>query len=98
MIDLIADLALASPATNVVSEFAAYPRQSADVSHGRVRGESGLHGALLRPTPGKANASSGPGFTPEVAFSRKSTSFTSPFTLELVSLMEDYSSSIINVP
>src|SRR5438093_1153227 len=46
-------LALVGPGSNVVSEFApAYPRQSTDVSYGRVRGESAILGSFERPTPG----------------------------------------------
>src|SRR5205085_10811229 len=79
-------LALAGPATNVVSEFApSYPKQSPDVSYGRVRGESAIRGAMQKPTPGAANANSGQGFAPEVIFSRTSGSFSQPFTLQLSS-------------
>ena len=77
-------LALVNRATNVVSEFApSYPAQKADVSFGSVRGEPKLRGAFPRPTPGKANASSGPGFAPEVKFSRAGGNFTEPFAVEL---------------
>ncbi|HTD68466.1 MAG TPA: CotH kinase family protein, partial [Candidatus Limnocylindria bacterium] len=79
-------LALVNPSTNVVSEFApSYPKQSANVSFGRVRGEPALRGPFVKPTPGRANASSGPGFAPEVIFSRPSFNFTETFTLELSS-------------
>lgn len=76
-------LALVNPATNIVSEFAAYPAQSADVSYGRVRGEPALRGFLRRPTPGRPNLASGPDFAPAITFSRPSGSFTLPFTLQL---------------
>ncbi len=77
-------LALVNRATNVVSEFApSYPKQAAGASFGRVRGEPALRGPFQRPTPGRPNASSGPGFAPEVAFSRPSGNFTAPFTLAL---------------
>ena len=75
-------LALVGPATNVVSEFAP-ARQFPDVSYGRVRGEPALRGPLLRPTPGRPNAISGPGFAPEVLFSRPSGTFMEPFSDEL---------------
>ena len=75
-------LALVNRATNVVSEIL-YAKQSADVSYGSVRGEPQLRGAFPRPTPGKANASSGAGFAPEVKFSRAGGNFTEPFALEL---------------
>jgi hypothetical protein len=77
-------LALVGPTTNVVSEFApGYPKQSPDVSYGRVRGEPDICGNFLQPTPGKPNESSGPGFAPKVVFSRPSGSFMDPFALDL---------------
>ena len=79
-------LALVGPATNVVSEFApAYPRSSADISYGRVRGEPAICGPFQQPTPGRPNAIRGPGFAPEVSFSRPGGNFTDPFTVELSS-------------
>jgi len=75
-------LALVNRASNAVSEIL-YAKQSADVSYGSVRGEPQLRGAFPRPTPGKANASSGTGFAPEVKFSRAGRNFTEPFALEL---------------
>ena len=75
-------LALVNPATNVVSEFSP-AKQSADVSDGRVRGEPALRGHFVEPTPGRPNKTSGPGFAPEVVFSKTSGNFTAPFTLEL---------------
>jgi len=75
-------LALVNRATNVVSEFTPAP-QSPDVSDGRVRGEPSLRGRFARPTPGKPNVSSGPGFAPEVAFSKPAGNFIEPFTVEL---------------
>jgi hypothetical protein len=55
-------LALVSPDTNIVSEFAAYPEQVPDTSYGRVPGEPATVGRFAHPTPGKANAVQGPGF------------------------------------
>jgi hypothetical protein len=79
-------LALVNPATNVVSEFSPmYPKQSADVSYGRVRGEPTIRGPFVRPSPGRPNAGSGPGFAPEVAFSMPSGNFMEAFTVELSS-------------
>jgi hypothetical protein len=75
-------LALVNRATNVVSEFTTTP-QSPDVSDGRVRGEPALRGHFARPTPGKPNLSSGPGFAPDVGFSRPAGSFIEPFAAEL---------------
>ncbi len=77
-------LALITPSKNIASEFApTYPPQAADVSYGSVRGEPTIRGAMLRPTPGRANASSGGGFAPAAAFSRTSRTFVNPFRLEL---------------
>jgi hypothetical protein len=76
-------LALVNPATNVVSEFNPYPKQSADVSFGRVRGEPALVGPFSKPTPDRSNASSGPGFAPSVAFSKSAGNFLEPFQVEL---------------
>jgi hypothetical protein len=77
-------LVLSGPATNVVSEFAPqYPKQSPDVSYGRVPGEPEICGHFQKPTPGKPNENSGPGFAPKVTFSRPGGSFAAPFILEL---------------
>jgi len=76
-------LALVSPATNVVSEFVDYPKQSPDVSYGRVRGEPDISGYFQEPTPGKSNDTSGPGFASKVTFPRLGGTFSEPFTLEL---------------
>jgi hypothetical protein len=77
-------LALVGPATNIVSEFGrAYPKQSPNISYGRVPGEPELCGYFQQPTPGKPNGSGGAGFAPEVVFSRLSGSFQVPFALEL---------------
>jgi len=76
-------LALVSPRTNVVSEFAPYPKHEPDVAHGRVRGEPTLASAQPKPTPGRANVSSGPGCAPDVTFSRPGGTFIEPFTLIL---------------
>ena len=75
-------LALVNRATNVVSEIK-YPKQAVDVSFGSVRGEPAWRGAFTRPTPGRANVSSGPGFAPEVIFSKAGANFIEPFTLTL---------------
>jgi hypothetical protein len=77
-------LALVNPATNVVSEFSPnYPKQSADVSFGSVRGEPGIRGSFARPTPGKPNMDSGKGFAPEITFSKPGGNFSDPFALAL---------------
>jgi len=75
-------LALVNPATNAVSEMT-YPKSSAGASFGSVRGEPIIRGAFVKPTPGKANASSGAGFASEVSFSKPGGNFSADFTLEL---------------
>ncbi|MEY2408255.1 MAG: hypothetical protein QOF48_925 [Verrucomicrobiota bacterium] len=75
-------LALVNPRTNVVSGFSA-AAQLPDVSDGRVRGEPAIRGHFIRPTPGRPNAISGPGFAPEIAFSKPAGNFTTPFALQL---------------
>ena len=83
-------LALADRATNVVSQFApGYPPQSNHVSYGSVRGEPAIRGYFSRPTPRKPNTASGPGFAPEVNFSRLGGTFTTPFGLQLSSRQTD---------
>lgn len=77
-------LALASRSTNVLSSFGAgYPPSTYGLSFGRVRGEPAITGFFQKPTPGKANSTSGKGFASEVSFSRRSRSFVDPFELEL---------------
>ncbi len=69
-------LALVDSGRNIVSEFAPYPRQQSDVSYGRDPANPGLTGYLGTPTPGAANAASGPGFAPEVTLSWPSGVYT----------------------
>lgn len=76
-------LALADPRTNVVSSFAAYPAQREDVSFGRERSNPSVTGYFTAPTPGAANAASGPGFSPAVRYSQDGGTFRSPFQLTL---------------
>ena len=77
-------LALVNRATNVVDAFAPrFPPQKPDVSHGRVRGEPSILGSFPRPTPGRPNLMNGPGFAPEVSFSKAGGSFSTPFAVEI---------------
>lgn len=77
-------LALVDAQTNILSEFApAYPAQPKDVSYGRDRGNPAILGFFTKPTPGAANASSGPGFASAVAFSHPAGTFLAPFNLTL---------------
>lgn len=63
-------LALVDPNGNVVSAFSpTYPTQRDDVSYGRDLVEPGIVGFFLVPTPGRANAPSGPGFAPDPVLS-----------------------------
>jgi len=77
-------LALVDPKTNIVSAFdPTYPAQQDDISYGRDRVDPDSVGYFAAPTPGAANATSGPGFAPEVLFSQPSRTFVNSFTLEL---------------
>lgn len=77
-------LALVSRSTNVLSSFGSgYPPLTNGFSFGRVRGEPAQAGLFQKPTPGKANSSSGKGFASEVSFSQRSTTFVEPFELKL---------------
>ena len=75
-------LALVDPRTNVISELSA-ALELPDVSYGRARGEPAIRGPFSRPTPGRPNSISGPGFAPEVVFSKPGGNFTAPFTVDL---------------
>jgi hypothetical protein len=77
-------LALVSPSTNIVSQFApAYPKQRTDVTFGRILGAPQTLGYFTQPTPGAPNSASGLGFAPEVNFSAVSANFINPFDLTL---------------
>lgn len=85
-------LALVNPSTNVVSEFVAYPLQSIDVSYGRDRSNPNLLVYFPTPTPGAPNSIGGPGFAPQVHFSRPGGTFSSSFVLALTT---DASNAVI---
>ncbi len=55
-------LALVDASTNIVSSFSNYVAQLTDVSYGRDQLDPNQFGYLTPPTPGAANARSGPGF------------------------------------
>ncbi|MCX8157120.1 MAG: immunoglobulin domain-containing protein [Verrucomicrobiae bacterium] len=77
-------LALVSPRTNVVMQFApAFPPQQTGVSYGLVTGTTNTFGYFVVPTPGSANTAAGAGFAPEVRFSRTAGTFWNNFYLEL---------------
>lgn len=77
-------LALVNRSTNVLSSFGSgYPPLTNGFSFGRVRAEPALTGVFQKPTPGKANSSSGKGFASEISFSQRSTTFVEPFQLKL---------------
>jgi len=78
-------LALLDPSTNVVSAFAPlFPEQRPDVSYGRDRLDPGSVGYYSVPTPGAANGTSGgTDFAPDIAVSRQSGTFVTPFSLSL---------------
>ncbi|MDB6037072.1 MAG: Por secretion system C-terminal sorting protein [Verrucomicrobiales bacterium] len=87
-------LVLAGRATNLVSQIL-YPKSMPDVSYGCVRGEPGIRGNFAKPTPGKANQSSGSGFAPPVTFSSPSGSITSPVVLNLSCAAVNASSNLV---
>jgi hypothetical protein len=75
-----------APGQTIASQFApAYPKQSTDVSYGRVEGAADTTGYFVKPTPGGINTSGGSGFGPELQFSHGSGTFTEPFDLTLAS-------------
>ena len=61
-----------------------------------MRGEPAIRGHFTRPTPGRPNTTSGPGFAPEILFSRPGGNFTTPFTLDLSTPGTDFSSATVN--
>ncbi|MGV3773611.1 MAG: lamin tail domain-containing protein [Verrucomicrobiales bacterium] len=77
-------LALVSPQTNVVSAFApSFPKQTSDVSYGRIQSDPNVLGFFTKPTPGTLNSTRGVGFAPDVLFSHGSGPFTNTFALTL---------------
>ena len=77
-------LGLFDPAGNVISAFTpTYPQQYTDISYGRDRLDPTLLGYFTNATPGAANATRGPGFGPDVQFSRAGGTFLNNFSLTL---------------
>lgn len=77
-------LALVNDAGNVVSSFTPnYPQQYEDISYGRDQLDGSLLGYFTNATPGAPNANRGPGFGPEVQFSRQGGTFLNDFSLVL---------------
>lgn len=77
-------LGLYRPGGSAASEFGPeYPAQLEDVSYGTLPNDPLQKGFFPQPTPGKVNAEGGPGFAPEVEFSRIGGAFTAPFELRL---------------
>lgn len=69
-------LGLIDPLGKVASEFSPrYPAQHEDISYGRDAGDFSLQLFFPTATPGARNATGGPGFTPEVLFSRPTGTF-----------------------
>jgi hypothetical protein len=60
-----------------------YPPQENDVSYGRDRLDPSVLGYFAAPTPGRPNATAGPGFASAVTFSRRGGTFVNPFSLKL---------------
>lgn len=82
-------LALLDPAGKMVSEVGGYPAQLQDVSFGRDRANPTLFAFFPQPSPGSPNTTGGPGFSPEVQFSRAGGTFSSPFSLTLTTSSPD---------
>ena len=76
-------LALTDRDGAMVSEFRFYPAQREDVSFGRDRFNAGVLGYFPEPTPGKPNATGGPGFAPAVEYSWPGGTFTGTLVVEL---------------
>ncbi len=77
-------LALVDSEGEVVSAFdPAYPEQQTDISYGRDRFAPTVLGYFPLPTPGSPNSSGGPGFAPDVYFSRPGGTFSTAFQLSL---------------
>ena len=80
-------LALVDPSGDVISEFSPkYPKQTRDVSYGRIPGAGEKFGYFSVPTPRLANSSSGAGFSGGVNFSRQGGTILSPFDLTLTAV------------
>ncbi len=81
-------VALSRPDGTIASDFGSgYPEQSEDVSYGRLPTDPLKTGYFVQPTPGGPNAEGGPGFAPEVVFSRMGGTFVDPFSLTLETAM-----------
>jgi hypothetical protein len=77
-------LGLFDPAGNVISAFSpSYPQQYTDISYGRDHLDPTLLGYFTNSTPGAANSTTGPGFGPDVQFSRAGGTFLNSFSLTL---------------
>ena len=88
-------LALINPAGEVESGFGPiFPKQKKDFSYGRANGAPNVLGFFAKPTPGAANVTGGPGFAPDVRFSRNGGTYTTNFNLSL-SLKEEMGGAVI---
>jgi hypothetical protein len=76
-------LVLSDPRTNSISAFSPYPVQNADVSYGRERNNPAVIGYYTKSSPGAANTGGGPGFAPDVMFSRAGGTYREAFDLVL---------------
>ncbi len=77
-------LGLSDAAGKWVSTFAPkIPPLGKDVSYGRATGVPEVAGFMGRPTPGAANAASGSGHAPDIAFSRPSGTYAGTATVAL---------------
>ncbi|MBL9139479.1 MAG: lamin tail domain-containing protein [Verrucomicrobiales bacterium] len=76
-------LALVRPSGEIASTFAGYPAQGEDVSYGTLPTDPLKSGFFPTPTPGARNGEGGPGFAPEVRFSRIGGTFLDTLTVML---------------
>ena len=73
----------------LVSAFAGYPQQLADISFGRAAGATDRVGYFVTPTPGALNTEAGNGFAPPVQFNESSRTYQGTLTLRLTTTDAD---------
>ena len=88
-------LALVDANTNVVSEFLPLNQPfPADVSYGRDASDTSVSIYFINATPGARNTTGGPGFSPDVIFSRPSGTFVTNQPWQLVLTTPDPNAAI----
>jgi hypothetical protein len=76
-------LALVRPGGEIATVYTGYPAQLEDVSYGTLPTDPLKTGFFTKPTPGARNVEGGPGFAPEVWFSRVGGTFLDTLTVTL---------------